>query len=64
MNAEPRPVQSITARFSTKHSVSRIPSRRRPGGGNGFSRSRDAAQMKMFEEKERYEDFFAVARVV
>src|SRR5258708_2029827 len=26
-----------------KHSISGIPSRRRPGGGNGFSRSRDAA---------------------
>jgi hypothetical protein len=38
-----------TARSSTKHSISEIPSRRRLGGGKGFSRSRDAAlRMRKF----------------
>src|SRR5271165_1096511 len=35
---------SATERSCTRHSISRIPSRRPPGGANGFSRSRDAAQ--------------------
>src|SRR5271166_7190829 len=34
---------SATERSCARHSISRIPSRRPPGGANGFSRSRDAA---------------------
>src|SRR5476649_838040 len=33
---------SATARWCTRHNISRIPSRRPPGGANGCTRSRDA----------------------
>src|SRR5215469_261473 len=36
-------VSIMELRSSTKRSISGIPSRRQPGGGNGFSRSRDAS---------------------
>jgi len=36
-------MEFLNGRSCTRHSISRIPSRRQPGGVNGFSGSRDAA---------------------